>query len=113
MGSGFIISGRRILAHCLTVDNHRSSFRVRKFGSSTFYTAKVESVAYDCALATLVVEWNEFWEHTHPLELHDDLPSIGDTVSVLTNDYDTTIKLVEGAVTSVETREYFHGTREL
>uniref|UniRef100_A0A0D3CFC7 Uncharacterized protein n=1 Tax=Brassica oleracea var. oleracea TaxID=109376 RepID=A0A0D3CFC7_BRAOL len=78
----FIISGRRILFHCRTVDNH-SSFRVRKFGSSTFYTAKVESSVYDYGLATLVVDCDVFWEHTHPLELHDDVPSIGETVSIL------------------------------
>ncbi|CAH8385809.1 unnamed protein product [Eruca vesicaria subsp. sativa] len=73
---------------------------------------KVESAVQDYGLATLVVDCDEFWEHTHPLELHDDLPSIGETVSVLAYGLDhNTIELVDGAITSSDPpRDYQYGT---
>ncbi|CAA7022501.1 unnamed protein product [Microthlaspi erraticum] len=83
-GCGFAISGRRILAD-LTLSND-SSLRV--------------------------VDSEEFWEHMHVLELDDYIPSIGESVSVLTH-YDYTLKLVEANVSSVEMREYYQGTAEL
>ncbi|CAA7022500.1 unnamed protein product [Microthlaspi erraticum] len=111
--SGFAVSGKRILADSGILSNYSSwSFRVRKFGSATFYAAKVEAVVPECCLATLVVDSEEFWETMKPLELGDEIPSVGETVSVFGYGYDT-IKLVQGTVSSVEPKEYFHGTAEL
>ncbi|CAA7023445.1 unnamed protein product [Microthlaspi erraticum] len=108
---GFAISGRRILVDSRTVYDH-TSLRVRKFGSDTSYKAKVEAVVHEYGLATLVVDSEEFWEHTHALEFGDDIPSVGETVFVF-NYVGDTIKLAQETVTSVEPREYFDGTNKL
>ncbi|CAA7023471.1 unnamed protein product [Microthlaspi erraticum] len=112
LGCGLVISGRGILTDSHTVTGVHSWLRVRKYGSPTFYTAKVESVVRECTLATLVVDSEEFWENMQPLELGDEIPSVGETVSVYGYENDA-VTITEVTVTSLEPREYYHGTAQL
>lgn len=80
---GFVISGRRILTNSHVVDDSYDTYvQVRKHGSSTKYEAIVETVGFECDLAILGVDNEEFWEDVNPLELGD-IPSIYEDVSVL------------------------------
>src|ERR1044071_7987907 len=54
-GSGWIISGHRILTNAHVVSN-QISIKVLKEGDSKKYTAKREFVAHDCDLAILKVD---------------------------------------------------------
>ncbi|CDY42478.1 BnaA10g08540D [Brassica napus] len=90
-GSGFAISGRRILtsAH---VANH-SYVQVRKHGSPTKHKAKVEAFGYECDLAILVVDKTVFALG---------YPVGGDTISV-----------TKGVVSRIESRKYSNSSIEL
>ncbi|CAH2069944.1 unnamed protein product [Thlaspi arvense] len=109
---GFVISGRRILTNAHVVD-YDAYVQVRKHGSSTKYEAIVEAVGFECDLAILVVDNEEFWEDVNPLELGD-IPFIGETVSVLGYPVGgDTICVTKGIVSRVEPIKYVHSSTEL
>ncbi|GER51325.1 DegP protease 10 [Striga asiatica] len=81
MGSGFVISGRRILTNAHVVADH-TFVLVRKHGSPIKYKAEVQAVGHECDLAILVVENEEFWEGMNFLELGD-IPFIQEAVAVV------------------------------
>ncbi|KAG5374925.1 hypothetical protein IGI04_039521 [Brassica rapa subsp. trilocularis] len=110
-GSGFAISGRRILtsAH---VANH-SYVQVRKHGSPTKHKAKVEAFGYECDLAILVVDSEEFWKDMKPLELGD-IPFKQETVFALGYPVGgDTISVTKGVVSRIESRKYSNSSIEL
>ncbi|CAF2326845.1 unnamed protein product [Brassica napus] len=110
-GSGFAISGRRILtsAH---VANH-SYVQVRKHGSPTKHKAKVEAFGYECDLAILVVDSEEFWKDIKPLELGD-IPFKQETVFALGYPVGgDTISVTKGVVSRIESRKYSNSSIEL
>lgn len=55
---------------------------MRKHGSPTKHKAKVEAFGYECDLAILVVDSEEFWKDMKPLELGD-IPFKQETVFAL------------------------------
>ncbi|KAG2275221.1 hypothetical protein Bca52824_057776 [Brassica carinata] len=111
---GFVISGRRILTNSHVVDDSYDTYvQVRKHGSSTKYEAIVETVGFECDLAILGVDNEEFWEDVNPLELGD-IPSIYEDVSVL--GYlrgGDTICVTKGIVSRVKSGEYMNSSIEL
>ncbi|MCP4746660.1 MAG: serine protease [Desulfobacteraceae bacterium] len=80
-GSGFIISGQRILTNAHVVSNARF-ITIEKEGDSRRYEANVKFVAHDCDLAMLDVADESFFEGTKALDL-DDVPSLDSTVTVI------------------------------
>ncbi|CAN6899260.1 unnamed protein product [Brassica oleracea var. botrytis] len=69
-GSGFAISGKRILtnAHVVEVLNEHTSVHVKKRGSTIKYKAKVQKIAHECDLAILEIDSQEFWKGMNPLD---------------------------------------------
>ncbi|CAA7049084.1 unnamed protein product [Microthlaspi erraticum] len=80
-GSGFVISGKKIITNAHVVANH-TSVKVRKHGSPTKYKAKVRAIGHECDLAILEIDNDEFWEGMSFLELGD-IPLMQDTVAVV------------------------------
>ncbi|KAL1206509.1 Protease Do-like 10 [Cardamine amara subsp. amara] len=115
-GSGFVISGKRILTNAHVVKTHEddsSYVQVKKHGSPTKYKAIVEAMGDECDLAILVVDNEEFWEDLIPLELGD-IPLVYDTVSVVGYPRGgETISVTKGIVSRVEPRDYCHSSAEL
>ncbi|KAM7274356.1 hypothetical protein ACFE04_029020 [Oxalis oulophora] len=80
-GSGFIISGRRIITNAHVIEDHILVL-IRKYGCATKYRATVEAVSHDCDLAILTVQDEEFWKGTHPLTLGG-IPVLEESVTVV------------------------------
>ncbi|KAH0862729.1 hypothetical protein HID58_079940, partial [Brassica napus] len=89
-GSGFAISGKRILtnAHVVEVLNEHTSVHVKKRGSTIKYKAKVQKIAHECDLAILEIDSQEFWKGNR-------------------------IWITKGLVSSFETKKYLHSDTEL
>ncbi|KAF8402428.1 hypothetical protein HHK36_013386 [Tetracentron sinense] len=81
MGSGFVITGKRILTNAHVVADH-TFVLVRKHGSPNKHRAEVHAIGHDCDLAILVVESEEFWEGMNFLELGD-IPFLQEAVAVV------------------------------
>ncbi|KAK4380788.1 Protease Do-like 10, mitochondrial [Sesamum angolense] len=112
MGSGFIISGRRILTNAHVVADH-TFVLVRKHGSPNKYKAEVQAVGHECDLAILVVGNEEFWEGTNCLELGD-IPFLQEAVAVVGYPQGgDNISVTKGVVSRVEPTQYVHGAAQL
>jgi len=81
-GSGFAISGRRLLtnAHCV---DHSTSVKVKRRGSDAKYVATVLSIGPECDIALLTVEDEAFWEGLPPVELGESMPMLQDAITVV------------------------------
>ena len=110
-GSGFAISGRRIItnAHCVSDSAH---CQVRKHGEASKFTAHVVATSHEADLAVLVIdedEANAFWGDLKPLELGE-IPELMDEVTVV--GYPTggdNISVTGGVVSRVDFQQYAHG----
>ncbi|XP_022149944.1 protease Do-like 10, mitochondrial [Momordica charantia] len=112
MGSGFIISGKKILTNAHVVADH-TFVLVRKHGSPTKYRAEVQAVGHECDLAILVVNSEEFWEDTNCLELGD-IPILQETVAVVGYPQGgDNISVTKGVVSRIELTQYVHGASQL
>ncbi|XP_051140152.1 protease Do-like 10, mitochondrial [Andrographis paniculata] len=112
MGSGFVISGRRILTNAHVVADH-TFVLVRKHGSPTKYRAYVKAVGHECDLAILVVENEEFWEGMNSLELGE-VPFLQEAVAVVGYPQGgDNISVTKGVVSRVEPTQYVHGATQL
>ncbi|CAI9090764.1 OLC1v1025599C3 [Oldenlandia corymbosa var. corymbosa] len=112
MGSGFVISGKRILTNAHVVADH-TFVLVRKHGSPTKYRAEVQAVGHDCDLAILVVENEEFWEDMNPLEFGE-IPYLQEAVAVVGYPQGgDNISVTKGVVSRVEPTQYVHGATQL
>ncbi|EYU39504.1 hypothetical protein ABFS82_06G199500 [Erythranthe guttata] len=112
MGSGFVISGKRILTNAHVVADH-TFVLVRKHGSPTKYRAEVKAVGHECDLAILVVENEEFWEGMNSLELGD-IPFLQEAVAVVGYPQGgDNISVTKGVVSRVEPTQYVHGATQL
>ncbi|KAH9291579.1 hypothetical protein KI387_043232, partial [Taxus chinensis] len=80
-GSGFVISGRRILTNAHVVAD-QTFVLVRKHGSPTKYRAEVQAVGHECDLALLTVNNEEFWEGVNFLEFGN-IPYLQEAVAVV------------------------------
>ncbi|KAL7613875.1 hypothetical protein Lser_V15G08365 [Lactuca serriola] len=112
MGSGFVISGKRIVTNAHVVADH-TFVLVRKHGSPTKYRAEVKAVGHECDLAILVVESEEFWEGMKFLELGD-IPFMQEAVAVVGYPQGgDNISVTKGVVSRVEPTQYVHGATQL
>ncbi|XP_010511113.1 PREDICTED: putative protease Do-like 3, mitochondrial [Camelina sativa] len=111
-GSGFVISGKKILTNAHVVADH-TSVKVRKHGSPTKYKAKVLAIGHECDLAILEIDSEEFWEGLNVLELGD-IPCQMDSVAVVGYpEGGDSISVTKGVVSRVELRKYSHSSTEL
>jgi S1-C subfamily serine protease len=111
-GSGFAISGHRILtnAHCV---DHQTQVRVKRRGSDTKYVAKVLSVGAECDIAMLTVDDAEFWEGLEPVAFGQ-LPCLQDNITVVGYPVGgETQSVTAGVISRVETTQFVHGATEL
>ncbi|TVU01073.1 hypothetical protein EJB05_53484 [Eragrostis curvula] len=112
MGSGFVISGRRIVTNAHVVADH-TFVLVRKHGSPTKYKAEVQAVGHECDLALLTVESEEFWDGMNSLELGD-IPFLQEGVAVVGYPQGgDNISVTKGVVSRVEPTQYAHGASQL
>ncbi|MBM9578872.1 trypsin-like peptidase domain-containing protein [Leptospira sp. 201903070] len=81
-GTGMIISGNRILTNAHVVSNS-SYLKVKHFNSSKFYKAKVQYIGFDCDLAILQVEDEEFFNGIEALEIAENSPALGSNLLIL------------------------------
>ncbi|TGL64080.1 S1C family serine protease [Leptospira sarikeiensis] len=82
VGSGFIVSGNRILTNAHVISESKY-LKVKRFNSSKYYNAKVEFIGFDCDLALISVEDEEFFSGVEPLELSEESPSLGSNLLML------------------------------
>ncbi|CAH8298164.1 unnamed protein product [Eruca vesicaria subsp. sativa] len=112
MGSGFVISGRRIITNAHVVADH-SFVLVRKHGSPIKHRAKVEAIGHECDLAVLVIDSEVFWEGMNSLELGD-IPLLREEVFVVGYPQGgDNISVTKGVVSRVEPTQYVHGATQL
>ncbi|GAB4835326.1 Protease Do-like 10, mitochondrial [Ancistrocladus abbreviatus] len=112
MGSGFVITGRRILTNAHVVADH-TFVLIRKHGSPTKYRAEVHAVGHECDLAILVVESEEFWQGMIHLELGE-IPFLQEAVAVVGYPQGgDNISVTKGVVSRVEPTQYVHGATQL
>lgn len=111
-GSGFAISGRRLLtnAHCV---DHATQVRVKRRGSDTKYLAQVLAIGQECDVALLSVEDESFWRGLSPIEFGS-LPSLQDDVAVVGYPIGgDTMSITSGVISRIEVTSYVHGGSEL
>jgi S1-C subfamily serine protease len=107
-GSGFIIAGRRILTNAHVVSDARYLL-VRKLSDPRMFPARVEFLAHDCDIACLTVDEAEFFEGVPSLRFSDELPDLGDEVSVLGYPLGgTRLSLTRGVVSRLDYSMYTH-----
>ncbi|CAN8232727.1 unnamed protein product [Cochlearia groenlandica] len=112
MGSGFVISGRKIITNAHVVAD-QSFVLVRKHGSPRKHRAEVEAVSHECDLAILSVHSQSFWEGMNSLELGD-IPFLQEKVSVVGYPQGgDNISVTTGVVSRVEQTQYVHGATQL
>ncbi|WP_426486862.1 trypsin-like peptidase domain-containing protein [Leptospira interrogans] len=105
-GTGMIISGNRILTNAHVVSNS-SYLKVKHFNSSKFYKAEVQYLGFDCDLAILKVEEDEFFSGVEPLEISEVSPALGSNLLILGYPGgDENITLENGNVSIVERVRY-------
>ena len=112
-GSGFVISGKRIMSNAHVVSGAKQLI-VHRYQDPRSYRARVEFVGHDCDLVVLTVDDPSFFNGLEPLELGD-LPKVRSTV--VTMGYPAggqQISFTRGVVSRVEVQPYSHpGNRAL
>lgn len=107
MGSGFIISGQRILTNAHVVSNARF-IAVEKEGNSSRYEARVKFIAHDCDLAMLEVLDHTFFNGTSNLRLGA-VPALDSTVVVFGYPIGgERLSVTRGVVSRIDYRVYAH-----
>jgi S1-C subfamily serine protease len=111
-GSGFVISGNRILTNAHIVAN-QTFMMVRKPGEQKKYIAKLEVVGHECDMALLKVDDPEFFKGLKALELGD-LPELQTSVTVMGYPVGgDNISVTEGIISRIEPVVYSHSGRRL
>lgn len=106
-GTGFIISGRRILTNAHVVSNARF-ISLEKESDARRYEAKVKFIAHDCDLAMLEVADSSFFEGTAPLKLGR-VPTLDSAVTVLGYPIGgDRLSVTRGIVSRIDYRPYTH-----
>ncbi|EJO69563.1 S1C family serine protease [Leptospira kirschneri] len=106
VGTGMIISGNKILTNAHVVSNS-SYLKVKHFNSTKFYKAEVQYLGFDCDLAILKVEEDEFFSNVEPLEISEVSPALGSNLLILGYPGgDENITLENGNVSRVERVRY-------
>jgi len=111
-GSGFVISGNRILTNAHIVAN-QTFLMVRKPGLQKKYIAKLEVIGNECDMAILKVEDPEFFKGLKALKLGD-LPELQTSVTVMGYPVGgDNISVTEGIISRIEPVVYSHSGRRL
>lgn len=111
-GSGFMISGRRLLTNAHCVDHH-TQVKVKRRGDDTKFVARVLAIGVECDIALLAVDDEAFWKGSVPLRFGG-LPSLQDAVTVVGYPIGgDTISVTSGVVSRIEVMSYVHGSTEL
>jgi S1-C subfamily serine protease len=106
-GTGFILSGRRILTNAHVVSDARF-ITLEKENDSRRYEAKVKFIAHDCDLAMLEVVDGSFFEGTTSLKLGN-VPALDSTVAVLGYPIGgDRLSITRGVVSRIDYRGYAH-----
>lgn len=107
MGSGFIISGNRILTNAHVVSNARF-ITIEKEGDARRYEARVKYIAHDCDLAMLEVLDQDFFRNTGTLPLGG-VPALDSTVSVVGYPIGgDRLSVTRGVISRIDYRVYAH-----
>lgn len=107
VGTGFVISGPRILTNAHVVSNAKF-LTVSKEGDPNPYPARVLHVAHDCDLALLGVDDPSFFKGTTPLAFGG-IPAIESTVSVYGYPIGgTRLSVTRGIVSRIDFQPYSH-----
>lgn len=114
-GSGFCIDrDRRIVltnAHC--VEWH-AQVKLQRRGSDVKHLAKVLSVGWECDLAVLTVEEEEFWEDMQAVSLSQKIPHLEDDVLCVGFPVGgDTISVTSGVISRIEVTTYTQASAEL
>jgi len=114
-GSGFIIDLERrcILTNAHCVEWH-ALVKVQRRGRDTKYLAKVLHVGWDCDIALLTVEDDEFWEGVPAVQLNQEVPYLEEPVLCVGFPVGgDTICVSKGVVSRVEMVMYMATCEEL
>lgn len=107
IGTGFIISGRRILTNAHVVSNARF-ITVEKEGDARRYEGHVKFIAHDCDLAMLEVPDASFFEGTAELPLGS-VPNLDSIVTVLGYPIGgKRLSVTRGVVSRIDYQVYSH-----
>ena len=107
VGSGFIISGSRIMTNAHVVSNAKF-INIDKDGDPKKYPARVVHIAHDCDLAVLTVDNNDFFSGMNELEVGD-IPALHSTVTAYGYPIGgERMSVTRGVVSRVEFRTYTH-----
>lgn len=110
-GTGFLISGNRILTNAHVASNARF-ITVEKEGDSRKYEAKVKFVAHDCDLAMLEVADKSFFEGMVSLEIGE-VPKLDSTVIALGYPIGgDRMSVTRGVVSRIDFRTYSHSSAD-
>jgi len=108
-GSGFIISGRRIITNHHVVKD-AIDVRLRKHGVARRWRGKVVVSAHDVDLAILTVHEEEddtFWDGVTPAEWGVELPTLQSSVHVVGSPMGgSTICVTQGVVSRIDCKNY-------
>ncbi|MDD5597741.1 MAG: serine protease [Victivallaceae bacterium] len=111
-GSGFVISGNRILTNAHIVAN-QTFIMVRKPGIQKKYVATLEVIGHECDMAILSVENPEFFQGLEPLAFGD-LPELQTAVTVMGYPVGgDNISVTQGIISRIEPITYSHSGRRL
>ncbi|MCK4983664.1 MAG: trypsin-like peptidase domain-containing protein, partial [Victivallaceae bacterium] len=104
-GSGFVISGNRILTNAHIVAN-QTFLMVRKPGLQKKYIARLEVIGNECDMAILKVEDPDFFKGLKALKLGD-LPELQTSVTVMGYPVGgDNISVTEGIISRIEPVTY-------
>jgi S1-C subfamily serine protease len=107
IGSGFLISGQKIITNAHNVSNCKY-VELKKENIAQRYPARVTFIGHDCDLAILTVDDESFFDDAIPLELSG-IPKVNSTVSTYGFPVGgNRISVTEGVVSRVETDTYVH-----
>jgi len=114
-GSGFCIdSQRRVVltnAHC--VEWH-AQVKLQRRGSDTKFLAKVLSVGWECDLAVITVDDDEFWDGLEAVQLSQKIPHLEDDVLCVGFPVGgDTISVTSGVISRIEVTTYTQASAEL
>ena len=111
-GSGFVISGHRILTNAHVVSD-ATFIQVRRYGESERVSARVLHVSDEADLALLTVDEPGFFDQVPPLELGG-LPELRQEILVLGFPLGgDTLSMTRGVVSRIESQAYVHANVEL
>ena len=107
-GTGFILSGQRILTNAHVVSNARF-ISVERENDPKHYIAKVRHIGHDCDLSVLEVSDPQFFEGTAALSLTNQIPQIESSVSVYGYPIGgNRLSVTTGVVSRIAFQQYSH-----